>query len=613
MLPIMLIADAYTPYARALPASQMSSVNFTPDRAMHVAYKPVARQHVIVYLTGCTDCALKPPGVSIWDESINAPLAPTVLSRNNNGFTLSLSPGYYDVNVRSASCNGDGFLGVLPHHDRSFELRVRCVNRRTKHTLGYVRLVDAARGLAGTAPALASSISMWPAGGNERPVTATIDGGAYYFDEVNCSDCVLEFSLINGKRSRIGVSLRGAENFSLVRHDVTKAALLDGVSVRGSPFNAPETLVEGPSESIWVLDRLGNRVALIAVHRPPREIDLPSPFADAGDIIATSRFVWVSERRFDRIARFALDGSYKEYQVALTAGGFHGNLQMVSGGNDRIWFIDGRELGTLDEEGATPRYFVPSPVFGINALALGRDGRVWVSGAASSYGLGKPFLAAVTMDGQWQRFPLADDAAVIKSARNGLWVTTGNYDNYLSFVSWHGREQSVKLPVHRLWPTLYAVSDSDEVWFSDRYGNVIGHAAPDGSVHLEYTDFGPAGISDMRLDGAGNLWVAEQKAHVIDEYGKAVYLPPRGVSPKNLLFDSTGSLWYSDPEADVVGVIAKNGSSKCYAFRLSPVKNCAFGHAEIVAARSSASAFSDAAGVTRGITQVRHALGWWDR
>lgn len=143
-----------------------------------------------------------------------------------------------------------------------------------------------------------------------------------------------------------------------------------------------------------------------------------------------------------------------------------------------------------------------------------------------------------------------------------------------------------------MWPTLYAVGSSDDLWFSDRYGNIIGHTVPGGSARLEYTNFSPPGISDMRLDGDGNLWVAEPKAHVVDEYGKSLYLPPRGVSPKNLLFDSNGRLWYSDPDADVVGVIAKGRRSSCYAFRLSRVRNCAFDHADIVAATPAREAAS---------------------
>jgi streptogramin lyase len=542
------------------------------------------QQRVTVQLEGCTDCALKPPGVNVWDESIDAPLAPTVSSRTKNGFILALPPGYYDIFVRSASCVGDRFLGILPHYDRHFELRVRCVISKRGRVLA--RLVDASRGLAGTFPRSASAVSMWPADGSESPMVGAIDGTTYYFDEVNCASCVLEFSLASGKRSRIGVNLHSTRNFSLIRHDVTEAALLEGVSVRGSPFNAPETIVEGPSRSIWVLDRLGNRVAVIAPNQAPREIDLPSPFADAGDIISTTRFIWVSERRFDRIVRFALDGSHTEYQVRFTPGRFHGNLQMASGNRDQIWFADGAELGTLDEELKNPRYISPTPPYLINALAIGEDGRVWVSGFASSSGLGKPFLAAVTADGRWQRFPLANNATEIMPARTGLWVTTGSYDNYLAFVSYDGRESTFKLPVLRMWPTPYAVGGSNDLWFSDRYGNMIGHASPGGSVSLEYTDFGPAGISDMRLDTDGNVWIAEPKAHVIEEYGKSVYLPPRGVSPKDLLFDSSGKLWYSDPEADVVGVVAKNGGSNCYAFRLSHVRNCAFGHADIVAAKT---------------------------
>jgi streptogramin lyase len=564
-------------------ATSASSLTNSSVQAITVTRRLVAQQRVTIQIMGCTDCAVKSPGVGVWDESINAPAAPAVSNRTENGFTLTIPPGYYDVHVRSASCGGDRFLAVLPGYDRRFDLRVRCgIQNNHGRKIAYVRLVDAARGLAGRIPQYATAASMWPADGKESPIAATLDRGAYYFDEVNCSDCVLQFSLPNGRESRLAFKLNDTLNFSLVRYDVPKAALLDGVSVRGSPFNAPETLIEGPARSIWILDRLGNRVALIAAHESPREIDLPSPFADAGDIVATSHFVWVAERRFDRIVRFAPDGSHKEYQVDLAAGGFHGNLKMASAGVDRIWFIDGREVGTLDEQLANPRYFVPSPVFFINALAIGDDGRAWVSGAASSYGLGRPFLATVTMDDRWQRFPLADDAREIKPTRSGLWVTTGNYDDYLAFVSWQGREAVVKPPLQAMWPALYAVDGSDNIWFSDRYGNVIGQASPDGSVRLEYTDFGPPGISDMRFDPEGNLWVAEPKAKVIDKYGKSVYLPPRGVSPKNLLFDSSGNLWYSDPEADVVGVIAKTGHSICYAFRLSHVRNCASGHADVV-------------------------------
>lgn len=579
---LILLAIFCLPYRQSRLGAQALSPTHGQVRATY-SHKPLARQHVTVRVLGCTDCGSRPPGISIWDESINAPALPVVSARTPNGFTLAISPGYYDINVENKSCNGDRFVGVLPRHDRHFDIHVRCFTRHGR-TLGYVRLVDEARGLAGTVPSFATAVTMWPADGNQSPIAATLDGGAYYFDEVNCVECVLQFSLTGGTASRLGVRLRDWPNFSLVRHDVLETTLLQGISVRGSPFNAPETLVEGPSQSVWILDRLGNRVALIAPHAPPREISLPSPFADAGDIIATSRFVWVGERRFDRIVRFALDGSSREYQISLIPGTFHGNLKMVATNKDRIWFIDGGQLGTLDEGLGNPTYFTPSPDFFINALAVGGDGRVWITGTAPSLnGLGKPLLAVVTIGGQWQRFPLSGEAAVIKVARNGLWVATGNYNNYLAFVDWGGHESIITLPIQRVWPTLYTVSSADDLWFSDRYGNIIGRASRDGLVNLTYTDFGPAGISDMRLDSAGNLWIAEPKAGGIEELGKSIYLPPRGVSPKNLLFDSNGNLWYSDPDADVVGVVAKNGRSKCYAFPLSIVRNCAFGHADIVA------------------------------
>jgi streptogramin lyase len=456
-------------------------------------------------------------------------------------------------------------------------------------------------------------VSMWAADSSldEGPIVGTIVDGAYYFDEVNCIKCVLQFSFRGAKTSRIGVSLSGTENFSLTRHDVTKAALVEGASVLGSPFNAPETLVEGPSKSIWVLDRLGNRVALIAAGRTPREIELPSPFADAGDIVATSRFVWISERRVRRIVRFALDGSYKEYQL-VTAGGFYESLRMVPASDDRIWFTNEGELGTLDPGLEKPKYVLaPQPSF-IDAVAVGKDGRIWVTGSASPQLTG-PFIAAISMDGRWERFPLAHTVTEIVPATDGVWVRGGDYSDYLAFVSWKGRETTIQSPVEQMWPRLFVAGANDVIWLSDRYGNMIGHAMLDGSVRLEYTNFGPAGISDMRFDAAGNLWVAEPKAHIIEEYRKAVFLPPPGVSPKNLLFDSSGSLWYSDPDADVVGVFAKTGRSRCYAFRLSRVKSCAFREASIIGRLSATARSKNLADGTRvelhGISQaVRHDL-----
>lgn len=421
------------------------------------------------------------------------------------------------------------------------------------------------------------TVSMWDVG-SYKPSVATVDRNAFYFDEATCLHCVLQFSLAGGRVSRIAVTLH-RDHFSLAQHDVTAAELQAGFSVKGSPFNAPETLVEGPDASIWVLDRLGNRIAVIAADKSIRDIELPTPFADAGDIIATSQFVWVSERRLARIVRFSLDGSYKEYQLKSLIG--LGDLKITSGHGDRVYFIYQREVGMVDGLASTPQYFSFSPVAIFSGIAVGSDGELWISGLPSWEPRTRSFLASLNSSGEWQRFTVGDAATQIEPARDGLWLNRSE-DDYLSFFTWNGNEHVFKMPVERLHPILYAVGTSNDAWFSDRYGNVVGHATSVNTVSATYTDFGPAEISDMRLDASGNLWIAQPGNHVIDEMGKSLYLPPRGVSPKYLLFDSSGKLWYSDPGADVVGVVTKSGPARCYAFRLSRVRNCAFDHADIV-------------------------------
>ena len=544
-------------------------------------------QRVVVHVIGRADCLAHALGVRVWDESLNLPLAPAVAQRTATSFVLTLAPGYYHLFLLSKDCSGDQFVGVLPGRNRLLVVTMECdqiVNGKRK--IVGIRMVDGARGLAGTLPDSIQSIRVWPALGGERAIEATISNGAYYFDEINCDNCVLEIESGTGKASRLAVSLLPAQNFTLSRRNLSREEIRTGLSVRDSPFNAPETLVEGPDQSIWALDRLGNRVAEFASGRPPREFDLPTPFSNPGGIVATAHFVWVSELNPGKIVRFGLDGANTEYAVG-EARKYNGRLRMTRGGDGRLWFIDIDRLGALDEAGKLAEYPVPAPVAGLSDVALGADGRLWVSGEASNYGLGKPFIAARAASGTWQRFSLSDIAAIIKPGAKGLWITNGiYYENYLAYIDLRGHEGIAKLPVGSMGPTMYAVDAADDLWFSDRYGNVIAHAVPDGSVVAGYANFEPSGISDMQIDRGGNVWIAEPGARVVEEYQKGVALPPRGVRPTHLLFDSSGTLWYSDPAADVVGTIVTHGRSKCYAFRLSHVKNCTFDRADIVGVRT---------------------------
>ncbi len=529
------------------------------------------RSRVSVQMIGCVSCNSRSLGITLWDQAQGVEVRPAIVNWTHDGAVLSIPPGYYRVWLRTTACRGDGYLAVLTEHDRRFDLPVRCGSNKT------IRLVDAMHGLEGTISGSVASISMRPADGSGDAIAGALSGGAYYFDEANCLHCVLELKLKNGKTARIAADLDRA-NCSVSRRDITDATARAGSSVIGSPFNSPETLTEGPAGSIWILDRLGNRVAVIDHAGRCRQYELPTPFSDAGDIIGTAESVWVSERRVGKIVRFRLDGSRAEFKIA--PGTNHRNLRVALGGDGRIWFADNALVGAMSQTGAVSVYKDPQPVFWIRDLALGSDSRIWVVGLASSYAEGTPFVANVDSRGRWQRFPLQHEASSILVGKTGVWIA-GDYDS-LSFVDMNGNRKDLSLPVSSMNPKLYAVDGKDTLWFSDLYGNIIAHATPSGAIDAAYTDFGPPGISDMRVDGSETIWIAEPKAHVIEEFNKGFSLPPPGIHPKYLLFDSGGNLWYSDPVADVVGVIAKNRENKCYAFRLSRVKHCSFGRADLV-------------------------------
>ncbi len=240
-------------------------------------------QRVTVRLVGCDDCSSNSIKVSMWDEAEHDEI-PALAEQSGQNLTLRLAPGYYRLFVHTQRCGGDPFVGVLPQRDRIAYVKVHC----SKPSYLGGRLVDAARGLAGAIPREVASIVALPAevypDPSEPAEAATIYNGAYYLDETNCRFCVLEVTLKNGKKVRLAARA-GQKNFSFTERDISASDLLSGVPPDESPFNSPEALVEGPAQTIWALDPLGNRVDVFGPGKSFRSINLPTPFADAGEIV----------------------------------------------------------------------------------------------------------------------------------------------------------------------------------------------------------------------------------------------------------------------------------------------------------------------------------------
>jgi len=529
-----------------------------------------ALARVTVLFTSCKECSARAAGISLRGAESNAPIIPDVIERRRDRLVLSVKPGYYRVSTWIASptenCQGERFLAVLPNHDRRFDLPVRCLLKKS-NIIGFVDDVHRMHGLAGTIPAPATAAVLLDAEGERPNISSTLSSSAYYFDEIRCAHCVLRVTLADGSRSTIGFDFQNAPRFGLFRRDLSSGAIAQGQRVHGSPFNAPETLVQGPQGSIWALDRLGNRVAVIGPGTAVHEYELPTPYSDPGDIIATRKFVWVVERRVAKNARFSSDGSRMEFALGVSQWYM---LRAILGADERIWFTDGWNVNAIDESGKITRYGA-----GLS------DSRLWVIGSSSAHGKHGPFASVMLGQNLWREFLLSFAPDSIAAAKTGFWIA-GTLSS-LSFLSSQGLETPMHLSVQRIDLKLYAVDSTSRAWLTDQLGNMLITASPDGALTASYADYVPAGISDIKISETGSVWIAEPLAGIIDEYSKGVSLPPRGITPTYLLFSSDGTLWYSDPDADVIGTVGSNAKrSHCYAFWRSRVKNCRFDRADIV-------------------------------
>ena len=534
-------------------------------------------QRVTVKLVGCDDCSSSAINVSLWDETQDDEIA-VPAKQSGADLTLRLAPGYYRLLISTQRCGGDPFVGVLPQRDRVAYVKVRC----SKSHYSSGRLVDAARGLAGAIPQAAASIVALPAEVYPDPAkpvnAATIDNGAYYLDETDCRFCVLEVTLRNGKKVRLAARA-GQKNFSLTVRDISARDLLNGVPADESPFNSPEALAEGPAHTIWALDPLGNRVDVFGPGRSFRSINLPTQFADAGQIIGTSDAVWVSERRVGKLVRFGPNGSQTEIPIANVE--TPQNLKIAKGRDGRIWFAYDTDAGAVDETGHVDHYPPDFPVFWIKDLTAGQDDHTWFVGLSTSYGAGGKFLAAVDRQGHWKKYVLPDDVDNdrVLGAASGTWVV-GSYWS-VHFVDWAGHITKANLPIREMGPTPFLVDGTDGLWFTDMYGNITARATPDGKVNAAYSsDFGRPGITDMRAGASGKVLIAWNTAGGIAQFGASpsamelVQPTPRTIKPKYILVDSSGSVWFSDPDADVVGAFLKNNGQTCFGLPLSNIRAC---------------------------------------
>jgi virginiamycin B lyase len=457
-------------------------------------------------------------------------------------------------------------VAVLPGFDRVVDARLLGRNIISMH--------DPTPAIAGRLPSGVTKATFSMVGYSST-IGATVDRGAYYFERPAPWLYILQ---LEGKGPRsagqIAVDLTKQPNNTLLRFDISEEAYERATQVTGSPFHRPGKIVFDRSGT-WFLDRAGNRVGHIDLSGNLTQIDLPIRDSSPVDIVASDDAVWVTERSANRIARISDANAVSEFPLGnaayntdrLSARDIYARFSMAGnatwpeymavGKDGRIWFTERycNCIGALDERGTVSQYPVRVDET-IHAIAGGPDGRIWAAGNHTVF--------AFDGSGATSTYSINGDLADIVRGRTALWLSLS--DDGILRMATDGTAIRFALPLGNTGPVHLLEDVKGTLWFVDqRLGDTIGTVSPDGHVRQSYADWPPAEITDVAEDSDGIVWLAQPKRGLIQSAaGTGRATRPWYVDPTHIAFDGNGNLWFSAPNASIVGVIGKQGTGDCY-------------------------------------------------
>ncbi len=519
---------------------------------------------ITIVFRGCTHCAADQEKLLLYKYgSRHDVISHQAWAGNGGSVSIQLSPGYYTVSYRPRGCFGERLFAVLPDHDRTVHLPLTCPS----NTL--TELIDDAVGIAGSLPPGVVRARIRNASGVDHWKDVDVENGMYYADRRSQAPNTLELFFANGDHVSIAVDATAARNFSVFRYDVSAAMITRAKKTKGSPYNRPEKLLRGPLGTIWALDPLGNRVDIVRPDRTVKVENLPSVFAGAKSMVASSSAVWVFESSVGRLVRFSPDGSLSEFD-AFGAPSFDANAdeEMTIGPDGRLWLLsEYSAVVGYDDKGNDTH--VKSGLKRLKAIATGADGRIWVAD--------KDALAAIDSQHKITLVPGFSDIQGIRAGRNGIWVLQSRSVAYMTYA---GKVTRIALPFRNFTVRHSIVDRNDMMWFTDRFGNTIAYAKPCGTVVASFVSSRPSQIGGLAVGPDGNVWYSAAGVNRIEEFNKRMYFVPFGIDASSIAFDAQGNFWYAAPHADVIGSIPVSGHSFCFALPLAVTRDCATSHAD---------------------------------
>ncbi|GAC1651737.1 MAG: hypothetical protein NVS9B12_00390 [Vulcanimicrobiaceae bacterium] len=310
---------------------------------------------------------------------------------------------------------------------------------------------------------------------------------------------------------------------------------------------------------MWVLDPLGNRVDVFQPNEEPRSFDLPSAFAGAQDIVATKTAVWIFEASVNKLARFTPEGNVVEFPMVDRV---LWRDRMTVGPDGNIWIDTNDAIEVYDHNGRSER-IKTAPLGYVHSISTGSAGNVWIADGDT--------VATIDSHRKLTLFHGFSKILAISAANHGAWIIQSNA---LTYIAQDGKTVKISLTVDEFTPRYEAVDRDDTLWFTDRFGNIIASAKTDGTLRAAYIDVVPTGVSGIAIGPSGTAWYSAPREHLIFEYRKRIVFAPAKVDASYLAFDSIGNLWYTAPDADVVGYIPPAGKSQCFALRYATVRSC---------------------------------------
>ena len=503
-------------------------------------------------------------------------------------------------------------------------VRGSTVGRRTRHRWLRALLLASITVVAAGRSARAQQVEQFPVGSGCGPwgIVGGPDGNLW----LTCSNSnqvkrispagavVGTFNLAHSNSSPAGITTGPDGNLWFAEYDGNRMAKITTGGII-TEFDLPHPgsgileVAPGSDGNVWFTEQQGHRVGKIT---PAGAI---TEYADVGNPTMTpGRFalgpdgnLWVDEGTGNVIARVTPAGVFTDYTApsSTSIGG------VANGADGFMWFVeDGAAKvarirvsdGHIDEFGPFPQ------VTSMVDVALGADGRIWVSGANSRVlrlhsggdlqaslavtnetwsGIAGPdgnvWFTSILADAVtrvdtasgFEDFPFACSTSAhggeaVLALPDGSFWGTGSSNGLGRFVEYHPMPSLV--PASRFYyPTMQpalpgfgmAADAGGALWFPDTGANAIVRqptSGPSQSFPIPTANSDPRAVT---LGSDGNFWFTEAAGHRIGrstpQGALAEFLVPDNGLPLGITSGPDQNLWFADSGTTAFGRVTTQG------------------------------------------------------